>query len=116
MDTKKKGYFAESYACGLLTIKGYKILDRNFRCKLGEIDIIALKENTLVFIEVKARANKKYGLPQEAVTPTKIKKIQKVSDFYRLNHDNLPKKSRIDVVAIIYEGISVKSFEIIPVV
>ena len=116
MDTKKKGFLGESIACDLLIAQDYKILQRNYSCKLGEIDIIALKDNTLIFVEVKTRSNKKYGVPQEAVTPQKLRKIQKVSEFYRLSHKNLPVRSRIDVVAIEIDQGNIKSSQIIPVI
>ena len=54
----------------------YNILDRNFLCKQGEIDVIALDGNYVVFVEIKSRTSTEYGLPSEAVTKTKINHIQ----------------------------------------
>src|SRR3989344_4534989 len=97
----------EEYACQLLKKNGYKIIERNYRCKLGEIDIIAEdpapspeQEGTLVFVEVKTRWSRRFGLPAEAVTPRKLYKIKKVGEYYLLSHTEAPKKQRIDVVAI----------------
>lgn len=116
MDTKTKGYLGEELAERLLKSHKYKILERNFKCNLGEIDMVALKDDILIFIEVKMRSSYRYGLPEEAVTAAKVRKITLVSDYYRKTHGGLPKKSRIDVVAIdIQEGV-VKSTRIIPVV
>lgn len=98
--TKKYGDLGEEYAVKLLQKKGYKIIDKNFRSKFGEIDIIAKEGDTLVFVEVKTRWSKKYGKPEEAVTPSKIVKIKKTADYYCLTHSTLPKRMRIDVVAI----------------
>ena len=79
MYTQKIGKFGEDEAATFLKKKGYKILERNFSCKRGEIDIIALDKNEIVFIEIKARISLKYGLPSEAVTRHKLKHIYKTA-------------------------------------
>ena len=96
---KKGEDIAESY----LKERGFEILQRNFHSRFGEIDLVAIDENTLVFIEVKTRLSDKFGLPEEAVTPAKLKTIDKVSDYYRSIHRDLPESSRIDVVAVVFE-------------
>ena len=98
------GKLGEDLACTLLTKSGYKIIDRNFSGKFGELDIIAIDGPTLVFIEVKTRKNLRFGYPQEAVTPQKIYRIKKTGEYYSLLHPELPKKIRIDVVALIIEN------------
>lgn len=104
-NSRKYGLLAEDFAEGLLKKKGYKIIERNYSTKFSEIDIIALKEDTLVFVEVKARWGRKYGLPIEAVTSRKLAKIMRAGEIYSIKHKNLPKKLRVDVVAIeINEG------------
>jgi putative endonuclease len=98
-----RGKLGEKLAVKLLQKKGLKILEKNFRSKVGEIDIIALessKEPTLVFIEVKARWTKEYGPPEEAVTPRKIRSIIKTGQYYSHLHPELPKALRVDVVSI----------------
>ncbi|OGM12433.1 YraN family protein [Candidatus Woesebacteria bacterium RBG_16_34_12] len=101
MDSKISfGNLGENYAARILQENGYQIIDRNFRTKFGEIDIIAVDKDTLVFIEVKTRWGKKYGSPEEAVTPRKITKIKRVAEIFINKNKNLPKKLRIDVVAI----------------
>ena len=75
MYTQKIGRFGEDEAVKYLKQKGYKILDRNFSCKRGEIDIVALDKEEIVFIEIKSRVSLKYGLPSEAVTKNKLKHI-----------------------------------------
>jgi putative endonuclease len=102
------GGIGEKLAVNLLQKKGYRILEKNFRSKLGEIDIIALDPSTssgqvgatLVFIEVKTRWSKNFGPPEEAVTPRKIRSIIKTGQYYRLLHPQLPEALRIDVVAV----------------
>lgn len=98
------GQKGEDIASGLLVQNGYKIIDKNFSSRFGEIDIIAMDGPTLVFIEVKTRQSLKFGLPQEAVTPQKLYKVRKTAEYYSLIHPELPKKLRIDVVAIIIEN------------
>ena len=118
----KRGYgeSGEEYALTLLKNNGYQIIERNFRSKIGEIDIIAIDpstgsgpDGTLVFVEVKTRWSAKFGKPEEAVTPRKLSKIKRIGEYYLLTHPNLPKKLRIDVVAIEVEGGNVKSARII---
>ncbi len=94
------GKRAEDYASELLISKGYKIIDRNFRSRFGEIDIVAMEGDTLVFAEVKARGNTRFGLPEEAVTPQKLRKIARTGEYFSLTHPTLPKKLRIEVVAL----------------
>ena len=109
------GSVGESCAVKLLTDHGYKIIEKNFRSRFGEIDIVAMDGDTLVFVEVKARQNTKFGLPEEAVTPAKIRHIKKTADYYSLTHPNLPKKLRIDVVSLLFNGEAVERSKIIKV-
>ena len=98
--TSAQGKLAEDYAVELLSSQGYKILDRNFHSKFGEIDVVALKDDYLAFIEVKARWSLKFGLPEEAVTRSKLWKIGRTGEYYSILHPDLPKKLRIEVVAL----------------
>lgn len=103
--TSKFGHLAEDFAASFLSSKGYKIIERNFRSRFGEIDIIAIKDNKLIFIEVKARWSDRFGKPVEAVTPQKIWKIRKTAEYFSLLNPKLPESLRIEVVAIeIREG------------
>ncbi len=111
--TKKAGKSGEDFAVRLLTSNKYKIIDRNFRSKFGEIDIIALKDDHLVFIEVKTRWSNLYGLPEEAVSPGKIWKISRTGEYYSLLHPELPKSLRIEVVALEIIDEKLKSAKII---
>ncbi len=109
------GHLGEDYAVKLLISKGYKILDRNFRSRFGELDIIAQEGVSLVFVEVKTRLNSKYGFPEESVTESKLWKIKRTGEYFSLMHPELPKKLRIDVVALQVSGGKVVSSKIIKV-
>lgn len=100
MYTQKIGKFGEDEAVKYLKQKGYKISDRNFSCKRGEIDIIALDKNEIVFIEIKARISLKYGLPSEAVTKNKLKHIYKTAEYYLYTRNLLNENTRIDVIEV----------------
>ena len=100
MYTQKIGKFGEDEAVKYLEQKGYKILDRNFSCKRGEIDIIALDKDEIVFIEIKARISLKYGLPSEAVTKNKLKHIYKTAEYYLYTRNLLNENTRIDVIEV----------------
>lgn len=97
------GKRAEELALNLLIKKGYIILERNFHSRFGELDLVAIDGDTLVFVEVKARTSRKFGLPEEAVTKLKLWKIKKTAEYYSATHPLLPKKLRIDVVALMFE-------------
>lgn len=102
--TFESGRAGEEVASRILQKKGYKIINRNFHSKLGEIDLIAIDGKTLVFVEVKTRWNEKFGLPEEAVTPRKLRSITKAAEYYKLTHPNTPALMRIDVMALEVRG------------
>lgn len=99
-----RGKLGEQAALKLLTKAGYRIIDRNFRSKFGEIDLVAIDGDTLVFVEVKTRWSRKFGLPEEAVNYWKIRSIIKTGEYYKLLHPNTPELLRIDVVAVEVTG------------
>ncbi len=95
------GRTGERLAAERLVVSGYRILERNFRCCYGEIDLVAEHEADLVFVEVKTRRGAAYGLPEEAVTAHKQRKIAQVASYYLDLHSyNIERSWRIDVVAV----------------
>ena len=94
------GRAAEEMAVKLLKKRGYKIIERNYRSSLGEIDIIARDGKTLTFIEVKARSGDLFGPPQEAVDLRKQIKLSKVAMDYIIKMGIEGQPMRFDVVAI----------------
>ncbi len=94
----KKG---EILATNYLKNKGYKIIKNNYKNTLGEIDIIAKKDNYLIFVEVKTRISRAFGDPREAVDLKKQNKIRQVATMYLKQHGQLDTNCRFDVIAIL---------------
>lgn len=97
---KAKGKRGEEQAVEYLKGLGFEIIELNYRCRLGEIDIIAKDEDTLVFLEVKTRSTAGFGEPEAAVNLAKQKRISRVSLHYLQSHHNPEQKARFDVVAV----------------
>jgi len=102
------GKRGELAAADFLKHNGYKVIFRNYKSRLGEIDIIAKDGDTVCFIEVKARSSEKFGLPQEALSPFKQRQIGKVALWFLKQNNLLDKKARFDVVSLVYLGQSPK--------
>jgi len=94
------GRTGERLAAGALIEQGYQILERNFRCRHGEIDLVAEDQHDLVFVEVKTRRGNLYGRPEEAVTLQKQRKLVEVATYYLDLHACPDRSWRIDVVAV----------------
>lgn len=100
MNQREVGTRQESRAAEYLESLGYHILVRNFRCRFGEIDLIAKQDDTYIFIEVKYRTGRTAGDPTSAVDGKKQKKISKTADYYRMLHQiPMDVPCRFDVVA-----------------
>lgn len=98
------GYEAE--AAAFLEAKGYRILERNFRCRLGEIDLIAALNEVLVFVEVKYRADENGGGPLAAVDRKKQQRISRVALYYLQSHcGSVDVACRFDVIGMTPGGI-----------
>lgn len=100
----KLGTRGEELAVRALKKNGYHILERNFRCRSGEIDIIAQDGKTLVFIEVKTRNSTEFGHPVEAVTSKKQYRISKTALHYLSRHDLFDRDARFDVISVLTSG------------
>lgn len=94
------GRTGERLASEELVRQGYQIVERNFRCSFGEIDIVAEDGQELVFVEVKTRRGNAFGLPEDAVTLKKQQKIVQVASYYLDLHMCFERAWRIDVVAV----------------
>jgi putative endonuclease len=94
------GEKSERLAAAYLKLKGYRIIETNYRSSVGEIDIIAWEKGTLVFVEVKARRSSRFGSPKGAVTPAKQRKISMAALDYLKRSGQDDARARFDVVAI----------------
>ncbi len=101
---KEKGRYGEEVAVRYLTEQGYEILKKNYRYGKGEIDIVAHKDEILVFVEVKYRSKEDDELPEDQVTPRKRAQVRHVAEGYLFEHDIHDTACRCDVVAITGKG------------
>ena len=97
------GRVGEEVACDYVKKLGYEIIEKNYRNKMGEIDIIAKDKNEIIFIEVKTRCQKKYGSPSEAVDRRKKRHIYHVAEFYLIINKLENAFCRIDVIEVYFK-------------
>jgi putative endonuclease len=100
MKRRDIGILGEKMARDFLKKKGYQVIESNYRCSHGEIDIIARDRDCLVFVEVRTRTSLDFGHPEESITLTKKKRLRQVALHYLQAHDDSPAPWRIDVVCI----------------
>ena len=93
------GLWGEAQVANYLRKRGYKILAHGYRCRFGEIDLIASKGNLVCFVEVKTRSDTEHGLPREAVTLQKQEKLRKTALFY-LSANEMEVPARFDVAEV----------------
>lgn len=115
MKKPELGRAGEKLAACVLKKSGYRIIDTNYRCRYGEIDIIALNKDCLVFIEVRSKSSGAFGSPEESVSAAKRQRLTSSALNYLTSHDNLPADWRIDFVAVQFdkEGKKASRIEII---
>jgi putative endonuclease len=94
------GRWGEETAVRHLQLRGYTILARNLRTRHGELDIVAQKDEALVFVEVKMRSSNAFGFPEEAVTPRKQAHMLMAAEAYFEQHPNCPETWQFDIIAI----------------
>lgn len=99
------GAYGEQLAVTFLQNNHFRILERNFRAGHGEIDIIAVLRDTLVFVEVKTRVSLSYGSPEGSVSRRKLHEITQTAWMYKNRHPELPASLRIDVIAIVLSSV-----------
>jgi len=97
------GNKGEGLACRYLKRNGYQIVKNNYRCRIGEIDIIAKKDECLVFVEVKTRLNKEFGEPFESVTSYKQERLRRLAEIYVASQIKEQLPCRFDIVSILFE-------------
>ena len=100
MNRREVGILGEKLARDFLENRGYDILETNYRCPEGEIDIIARDKDNLVFVEVRAKTSSEFGSPEESITAAKMSRLRAVSSQYLQTHNDTPGSLRIDVIAV----------------
>lgn len=98
------GKLGEEIAVKFLSGKGYKILERNFRYGHGEIDIIAMDGEVLVFVEVRTKFSDKFGMPEDSVTLRKRKQLKKIASAFLETHDVNFSECRFDFIGIMFKN------------
>lgn len=98
--TKQLGHFGESWAVAHLTRLGYRIVERNVRFRVGEIDIVAEEGDDLVFVEVKTRRSSAYGAPEDSIDARRFARLERAVETYLSRHDSQPASYRVDVVLL----------------
>ena len=99
MSTKQDGDWGEALVEKYLSERGCRIVEREWRCRFGEIDLIAEQEGTLLFVEVKLRSNLRYGMPRESVTAKKQEKLRSAALLYLSMH-GFDAPARFDVAEV----------------
>ena len=94
------GAAGESSAARFLEKSGYRIVEANVRCRLGEIDLVAIEAGVIVFVEVKGNRGRQYGAPEEMVTPAKQRRLTRLAGWYLQRRGWLGRPARFDVVAV----------------
>ena len=102
--SRQSGTWGEAQAAAYLRRRGYALLAHSYRCRFGEIDLIARKSHTVCFVEVKLRSSTEFGLPREAVTAAKQERIRKTALCYLSEHE-LDCPARFDVAEVYADGI-----------
>lgn len=100
MNRRRIGALGERLAADYLQKQGYRLRERNFRCREGEIDIIAEKDDFLIFVEVRTKRSSSFGTPEESVTASKLERLINLAQSYIQSHQDLPPWWRIDIVAV----------------
>ncbi len=100
MKRRDTGIRGEQLARNFLKKKKYRLLETNYRCSHGEIDIIARHKDTLVFIEVRTKTGSQFGSPEESVTSVKRERLRATAYHYQQTHHKLPPSWRIDFIAV----------------
>jgi len=112
MKKQESGKLGEQIARSELKKKGYRIIETNYRCRQGEIDIVAHQGNSLVFIEVRTKTGSSFGSPEESVTALKKQHLIATAMEYLNSHQGLPENWRIDFVAVELDPLTNKATRI----
>jgi len=102
------GAAGESAAARHLEECGYRVVEANVRCRLGEIDLVAVDAGVIVFVEVKGNRGRRFGAPEEMVTPAKQRRLTRLAAWYLQRRGWLGRPARFDVVAVDWDASGAK--------
>lgn len=108
------GQYGERVAAQRLEERGLRVIDRNWRCADGELDIVAVDGEVLVFIEVKTRSTEDFGVPAEAVTPAKATRIRGLAQRWLASHEHPYSQLRFDVCSVMPQKSGAATFDHLP--
>lgn len=103
MERRERGIHSEALAEAYLRRRGYRILARNFRCRMGELDLVALDGDELVFVEVRSRTSEAYGAPEESIIRRKQKRLRRTAEYYLLHTGQTDAFCRFDVLGVVLD-------------
>ncbi len=112
-DFLRLGARGEALGWNFLQKQGYAILEKNYRTRFGEIDVIAEKEGVIVFLEVKTRRDTQFGLPQEAVDWKKRQKLGRVAEAFLQKKRLENREARFDILSVLWDGTREPEFSIL---
>ncbi len=104
MEDQRKvvGRRGEEFAAAFFQSKGFRVIDQNWSCRLGEIDLIVERDGEVRFVEVKMRFTTTYGYPEEAITPTKLQHLARAIELWLRAQPNPPARYQADALAILF--------------
>ena len=112
-DFLRLGARGEALAWGFLKRQGYSLIEKNYRTRFGEIDIVAEKEGTLVFLEVKTRRTTRFGLPEESVDWRKRHKLGRMAEAFIQTKKLENRPARFDILSIVWDGAGEPRFSLL---
>ena len=112
--SKDLGKRGEALAWNFLRKLGYELLEKNYRTRFGEIDIVARKDGVIVFLEVKTRRDHRFGMPEEAVDWKKRRKLTGLAEAYLQAKRLENRAARFDILSVTWDGLGEPSFSLLP--
>ena len=107
------GQRGETLGWNFLKKQGYALMEKNYRTRLGEIDVVARKDQTVVFIEIKTRRDTRFGLPEEAVDWRKRQKLSRLAESYLQEKGLEDQPVRFDILSITWDGMREPQFSLL---
>ncbi len=115
-DRRALGAFGEEAVARWYTARGADVIDRNWRVRTGEIDLVVVEARVVVFCEVKTRRSTRYGTPAEAITPAKARRLRRLAGEWLAAHPDVRHRGlRIDLAAVLVDATGVATIDVVPI-